>query len=243
MRSAVQLYTLRGLDATLPELLAMVGSTGLDGVEFAGLDGSAPARVAAALEGADLSVAGAHVDATDLERDAGAVTDPYRRVGTDALVVPYLPGDCFADREAVARTATRLSELAGTVADRGFEFCYHNHDHEFAVVDGRPAWERLVEGTPPAVGYELDVGWARAAGRDPAALLDRYGDRIPLVHLKDVDVESGRPVELGDGDVDLAACLRAAGDAGVDWVVYEHDDPDDPAASLRRGAAWLLERP
>ncbi|WP_229380144.1 hypothetical protein [Haloterrigena salifodinae] len=52
----------------------------------------------------------------------------------------------------------------------------------------------------------------------------------------------GRPVELGDGEVDTDACAAAARDAGAEWLLYEHDEPSDPVASLGYGARALAER-
>lgn len=244
MRTAVQLYTLRDLDATLPELIDLVAASGFDGVEFAGLGDADPADVAGALGDAGLDVAAAHVGVEDVEADPGAVAGTYRPLGCGAVVVPYLDEPCFADAAAVDATARRLSNLAARLAEHGVGLRYHNHDHEFVAVDGpeeRTAFERLVDAAASRVGFELDVGWAAAAGQDPVGLLERFADRIPLVHVKDVDVRTGEPVELGEGDVDVDGCVRAARRIGADWLVFEHDRPADPVASLEAAAERLLE--
>ncbi len=49
----------------------------------------------------------------------------------------------------------------------------------------------------------------------------------------------GRPVEFSDGEVDINLCAAAARDAGAEWLIYKHDDPVDPIASLERGAQTL----
>jgi sugar phosphate isomerase/epimerase len=236
VRAAVQLYSLRDLDEPVPELLQRVAETAFEGVEFAGFGETPPGEVADALADTGLDAAGAHVGVDALESDLDATRSTYREVGCDRLVVPHLPGEAFADEAAVRRTADRLTDLADRLGDE-FALCYHNHDHEFADLDGRTAFDALVAATGDRVGFEVDVGWVRAAGHDPVALLDRLAGRAPLVHLK--DTAGGRSVELGDGDVDVAACAAAARDADADWLVYEHDDPDDPAASLAHGAETL----
>ena len=243
MRTAVQLYTLRHLDEPLPESVERVADAGFDGVEFAGLRDEPPEDVADALDRTGLGVAGAHVPVEDLSdgpRDAASV---YRSLGADTVTVPYLDPEMFADAESVAETADRLDGLAARLGDAELRLCYHNHEFEFVDVDGRPALERLLEATD-RVAFELDVGWALAGGVDPAAFLDDHADRIPLVHLKDVSLDAdaargGRSVDLGAGDVDLAACVDAARRADVEWVVFEHDDPTDPAASLETAADRL----
>ena len=243
MRTAVQLYTLREADATLEERIDHVGSAGFDGVEFAGLDGADPTAVADALADAGLDVAGAHVGVDRVEDDPVGVAGTYRPLGCGTIVVPYLDDDCFADTSAVDATARRLSNLAARLDSHGLRLCYHNHDHEFVDLDGpggRTAYERLVDATSERVGFELDVGWAAAAGRDPVDLLSRLGERIPLVHVKDVDVATGAPVDLGKGDVDVEDGVEAARDVGVEWLVFEHDRPDDPMASVEAAGERLL---
>ncbi len=237
VRIAVQLYTLRGLNEPIPELLRRVAETAFVGVEFAGVGETPPAAVADALADAGLVAAAAHVGIDALEADLDATLATYREVDCDHLVVPYLGAERFADEAAVRETARRLNDLAGRLDARGVDLSYHNHDHEFVDLGDRTAFDVLVAATDDRVGFELDVGWARAAGHDPVTLLDRLDGRVPLVHLK--DTADGRSVELGEGDVDVEACAAAAREAGAEWLVYEHDDPEDPAASLDRGAETL----
>ncbi|WP_435175535.1 sugar phosphate isomerase/epimerase family protein [Halorussus sp. AFM4] len=237
MRPAIQLYTLRDLDEPLPDLLARVGDTQFEGVEFAGLGDADPAEIRDALDDAGLDAAGAHVGAEALEDDLPGVVERYEALGCDRIVVPYLDGSAFESEDAVADTADRLSALADRLDDRGVALGYHNHDHEFVDLGGRSAFEALADATD--FDLELDVGWANAAGYDPADLLAEYSDRVPLVHLK--DVAGTTPVELGEGDLDVGAAVEAAEDAGTEWLIYEHDEPDDPAASLAHGAETLAD--
>ena len=236
MRTAVQLYTLRRLEEPLTDKLDRVADAGFDGVEFAGLDGAATDDVSDALDRTGLGVAGAHVPVEELADGPDGAPSVYRSLGADTVTVPYLDPEVFADAESVAETAERLDGLAARLGDADLRLCYHNHEFEFGDVEGRPALERLIESTSD-VEFELDVGWALAGGVDPVDFLDAHADRVPLVHLKDVALDpdagrGGRSVDLGDGDVDLDACVEAARRADAEWAVFEHDDPDDAAASL-----------
>ncbi|NEU55998.1 sugar phosphate isomerase/epimerase [Halorussus sp. MSC15.2] len=235
MRPAIQLYTLRELDEPLPDLLRRVGDTAFEGVEFAGLGDSDPDEIRNALDDAGLDAAAAHVGVEALESDLDGVVESYESLDCDRVVVPYLDETQFASEAAVTDTARRLETLAGRLDERGIALGYHNHDHEFAALGGRTAFDLLADETD--FDLELDVGWATAAGRDPIDLLGHLRGRVPLVHLK--DVAGDRPVELGEGDVDAEACVRAAREAGTEWLVYEHDDPEDPEASLAHGAETL----
>ncbi|SER93051.1 sugar phosphate isomerase/epimerase family protein [Natrinema salaciae] len=240
-RTAIQLYTLRDLEEGVPTLCRRVAETAFDGVEFAGFGESPTEDVTDALAAHGLEAASAHVGIDALEGEFDDVCETCAALGCERVVVPYLDRTHFETATAVRETAARLSTLADRLADRDLELGYHNHDHEFVdLPDGRSAFDLLLDETDDALFIELDVGWAVAAGRDPVALLERLEGRAPLVHVK--DVAGGRPVELGDGEVDVDACVAAARDAGAEWLVYEHDEPTDPRRSLEHGARTLASR-
>ena len=238
VRAAIQLYTLREVERPLPELLESVHDAGFEGVEFAGRITDADIdQVRATLEETGLESVAAHVDIERLETDPEETIECYRSLGCEHLVVPWLGSEAFATVDAIEATADRLESVAETVTAAGMAFSYHNHDHEFVAVDGETAFDRLTAATD-TVGFELDCGWVTVGGTDPVPLLDRLGDRVSLVHISDAD-ETGSPTEVGEGVLDVAACMEAVDDQGIDWAIYEHDDPADAMASAAHGADVL----
>lgn len=241
MRTAINLYTVRELDGTMDEIVERVADAGYDGVQFSGgLRGASAESVRETLDDLDLAATQPHVGIDQLEDDlAGTVATYAETLGCSGAVVPHLDEANFASAEAVDGAAARLSALSDRLADVDWRLHYHNHAFEFADLDGETAFDRLVERTDDAVGLELDVGWTLAGGEDPADLLGRLGGRLDLVHMKDVHAESETPREIGEGDVDMQACADAARNVGADWLVYEHDTPEDPATSIDVGASFL----
>lgn len=235
MRTAIQLYSLRDCDQPMSQLLPRVAAAGFAGVEFAGVPDLASGGV---LARTGLDPVAAHVDIETLEADLPAAVEACTAVGCRTLVVPWVGPDGFDSVGAVERTADRLAGLADRVADHDCRLCYHNHAHEFADLGDESAFDLLCDRTPSTLSLELDLGWVRAAGDDPVERLTDLADRVPLVHLKDVDAD-GHPVELGEGVLDVAGCGRAIRAAGVERCVYEHDRPTDPLASLSHGAGVL----
>jgi sugar phosphate isomerase/epimerase len=245
MQYATQLYSLRSLPPS--DRCPLVADAGFAGVELVGLDTDSLALDGVVHE-TGLDVAAAHVDIWTLESDPSGAVERARAAGTETVVVPILENVTFAP-PTVDATASRLDRLAERIGAAGGRLLYHNHEFEFgggsgrAETDDRTAFEWVVDATTH-LGFELDVGWATAAGVDPVTLLDRFGDRIPLVHLKDVRLDHGAsrggvPVDLGHGDVGLRGVLEAADRNGVEWVVFEHDDPADPARTVHEAADWL----
>lgn len=239
---AVQLYTLRAVDDTLSGLLDRVGAAGFDGVEFAYRVQDAPvADVLDGLDRNDLRVTSAHVSIEALEDDYEETVALYDRLGVETLVISWLDPEHFATEAAVSAAAERLNALVDRLDEDGFRFAYHNHDHEFVPLGDGTGMDELLARTDDRIGFEIDIGWAAVGGSDPAALIDRYADRITHVHAADADVDREASVVLGEGDVDLDACFASAERADVEWLVYEHDDPEDPDESIERGATRLNE--
>jgi inosose dehydratase len=101
----------------------------------------------------------------------------------------------------------------------------------------------------------LDTGHLAYAGLDPVAVYDRYAERVPYLHLKDLDpsrraggfwaaVAAGAFRPLGEGVVDLPALLERLDARGFDgFAVIEQDRVagGDPVRDLRRSRAHLEE--
>jgi sugar phosphate isomerase/epimerase len=67
-----------------------------------------------------------------------------------------------------------------------------------------------------------------------------FTGRAPLVHVKDMAVDGGDPVdvEIGEGNLDWIGILGACRDAGARWLVVEQDNHD-----ATRWKAWRSATP
>jgi sugar phosphate isomerase/epimerase len=151
------------------------------------------------------------------------------------------------------RFADQMNRAGEQCRRAGLSLCYHNHAFEFEPMEeGTTPLDVLMERLEPGlVGLELDVFWSHVAGVDPVTLLERYPQRIPLLHLKDVaegvkqtyDEREIRPSafkEVGGGVLDFNSILAAAVQAGVQHYFVEQDHPDDdPMTSLRKSYGYL----
>ena len=239
-RAAIQLYTLRDVDLPFDDLLRRVADAGFEGVEFAyRVTDEDPEAVAETLGETGLDVAGAHVGVDRLEDDSEGTVAFYETLGCEDIVVPWLDEVHFRSREGVEAAVDRLSAIEADLADRGIDLHYHNHDHEFVDLDGRFGFDAFVEASD--VGIELDLGLALLGGDDPVARLAELGDRAPLVHLKDVDLDTGESVPVGEGDLDVAACAETFRSHGGEWLIYEYEGAN-PLDSLDEAAQSVRDR-
>lgn len=240
--TAIQLHTLRDIDEPLPDLLARIGETSFDGVEFydgqfdALTDDAARQRTRTALDDAGLEVAGAHVGVERIESDTETLRETCHALGCSRVVVPSYDGDAFADRDGIEGVADHLAELAATVDE--FDLLYHNHTFEFGDVAGEVAFELFADAAAGRFGFEPDVGLATHAGYGALDLLQLVGDSAPLVHLTDSDPEDSEALHAdpGTGAVDLETVADAAVEHGAEWIVCENGVTDDPETTLTRGS-------
>lgn len=239
MQTAINLYSVRELSEPTLDILDRVAAAGYDGVQFSGgLGDATPEDVRDALDDHGLEPTPPHVGIETIEDELDSVVETYGDVlECSGVVVPGIFSDEFETAERVDGAADRMASLADDLESEGLGLHYHNHAHEFTDLGEETAFGRFARGAP-AVNLELDVGWARTGGQDPAALLEQYAGRVPLVHMKDMTADEDF-AELGEGIVDLEACTAAAEEAGTEWLIYEHDDPADPATSIDTGASVL----
>ena len=130
------------------------------------------------------------------------------------------------DRAALGRSVLAIAEVA---RDYGLRPVLHPHagTHIERPADIEPLLD-LCE-------LCLDTGHIAYTGEDPVALYRRWAERIPYVHLKDVDparrdgdfwasVRAGVFRPLGEGVVDLSGLIAALAEHGFDgWAVVEQD--------------------
>ncbi|WP_380166326.1 PQQ-dependent sugar dehydrogenase [Jannaschia sp. R86511] len=137
----------------------------------------------------------------------------------------------YADVVATAQAMNTLGEQS--VANGTGKIFGHNHQWEFTTRVTNPdtgettsAWEALVPLTDPEfVTFQLDILWAEDAGVDTVGLLETYGDRISLLHVKDGLLNGAAraiPTDVGEGEIDWAPIFDAA-EGHVAYYVIERD--------------------
>lgn len=156
--SAIQLYSVRSLPESLPEIIRRVGAAGYDGVEFAHrFHDAEPRSVADALDDAGIEPVAVHADLSAIEAaidgDA-ALLDRCRTVGCDRLIVPHLPSRQLRTRRSVRALSHRFSDVADGLAEYDIRLGFHNDrrtlrpllpDTAGMVIDETPLPARLGE--------------------------------------------------------------------------------------------------
>lgn len=241
-RLGLQLYTVRAaLAKDLEGTIAAVAAAGVTELEFAGYYNKDAAWWRALMAKHGLTAPTTH-EALPVSDDGwGAIVDRAHAMGHAMVIVPYVGNEYRGSRAAWQRLAARLNTGAQRAKAAGLRFGYHNHDFEFAPVDGTTGFEILTTETDPKlVALELDLYWAVKAGQDPLAIFDRWPGRVHCCHVKDAGPAPAREMrDVGAGTIDFRTILARGRAAGLQHWFIEHDNPADPIASVRASAAYL----
>jgi inosose dehydratase len=137
-----------------------------------------------------------------------------------------------------ARLGVALDEVAALAERHGLVASFH--PHLTTMVESPADVERALGCS--RIGFCPDTGHPKAGAGDPVALVREHRDRIPYVHLKDLDAH-GTFVPLGDGILDVAGVVDALRETDYDgWITVETDGwPGDPGEGARRSLATLRE--
>lgn len=234
----LQLYSLRDQFAkNVPATLDEVKSWGIKYAEVAGTYGLSPEKFKQELAARNIRPIGAHFAYERYRDDAEGVAKEAKELGLKYAGCAWIPHQGDFD-EKTCREAIQVFNKAGEVmAKHGLKFFYHVHGYEFQPFGQGTLLDLLISQTnPKLVSYEMDIFWIVFPGQDPVKLLEKYGKRWELAHLKDMrkgtptgSLSGGTDVKndaaLGAGLMDLPAILKAAKKAGVKWYFIEDESP------------------
>ena len=220
---AIQLYTVR--DALAQDwigTLEKIAEMGYIGVETAGFGYAGSVEKAKAeYDRLGLQVVGAH-SPLPVGENQSEVIDTALKLGTDKLICAGTGRELFSTEADIKARAETFNEANAICKANGMQFGLHNHWWEYATVNGRLAYDRLLEDLDDDIFFEIDTYWVAASGNDPVTEIQKLGNKVTLLHIKDGSTkQEDDMVAVGAGVMDFHKVIPAGPHA--EWLIVELD--------------------
>ena len=233
----LQLYSLRDqLKQDVGKTLDQVRAFGITNVELAGTYGLTPEKFKEQLDARHIKAISSHFSYEQCRDHIEDVVREAKLLGLEYAGCAWIPHKDPFDEKTCREAAAVFNRAGEALAKHGIKFFYHTHGYEFLPYRDGTLFDLLMaETNPEYVRIEMDVFWVVHPGQDPVKLLEKYGKRFELMHVK--DMKRGTPrgftgqsdvtnnVVLGEGIIDWPSVFRAAKKAGVKWYFIEDESP------------------
>lgn len=238
----VQAYTYRNhWDKGVAAVLDTIQKLGITELEGGAPKGLTPEEFRKMCAERGISIPGTGAGYEDIVKDPMKVVERAKALGSKFVMVAWIPhqrGNFTLDNAKQA--VEDFNRVGKVLKDNGLTFCYHVHGFEFQPYGSGTLMDYLIQNTNPRdVSFEMDVLWTYFGGADPVALLNKYGSRWKLMHLKDLkkgvkgDLTGGTPhendVPLGTGQIDIENVIRAAKKVGIKHYFIEDESEQEMA--------------
>lgn len=250
----VQLYTLRNQISKDPKgTLEKVAQLGYKQVETFGYSNRkwfnlAPAELSSILKNNGLSSPSGHTYPGSFflkggwEEEWKRAVEDSKTLGQEFITIPWLEEAYRKDADNYKKIAEGLNKAGGVAKEGGLKLAYHNHDFEFATVNGQTGFDILTKNTDAKlVHFELDLYWAVKAGHDPVKLFQQHPGRFAMWHIKDMDNTPQKFfTEVGSGVIDFKPIFKNAKLSGMKYFFVEQDEcPGSPFDSIAKSIGYL----
>jgi len=247
----LELYSLRNqFKIDVPGTLAKIKSWNIHEIEGGGSYGLPIDEYKKLLAQNNLKMISIAADFEQLAKNPQAAISEAKAFGAQYIVCFWIPhsGNEFTIDD-IKKAIEVFSSAGKQIHEAGLSFCYHPHGYEFRPYEGGTLFDYLVQHTDSRyLNFEMDVFWVKHPGQDPVALLEKYPNRFLLMHLKDrkpgtegnqngnADEETN--VVLGQGDVNIAAVMKAAKKIGIKHYFIE-DESSRSEEQIPKSLAYL----
>jgi len=230
MKLGAQLYTLRHYiqnERDFAFSMKEVAKMGYTTVQVSAIGPIAPEKIRSICDENGLEIAITHTNQERILDDTDAVIREHEIMGCDYIGLGMMQ-ERYRTPEWIDHFVSDYKEPAKKIAAAGKLLMYHNHAVEFQKFNGKLVMDTLLDGfTPEEMGITVDTYWVQAAGGDVCAWIEKLGDRIPCVHLKDMAALGNEHImaPVMEGNMNFKAILETLEKVGkTKYLLVEQDE-------------------
>lgn len=237
---SLQTFTIRRYlksPQAIEQAFSTIKEMGLNAVELAYIRFK-PAEIEAVARAAkrhNIDIGSSQITFDYLKKNKNWVLDFHlQQLDCEIASVSVLPRNAIVgDQNAMLRFAEELNQLGEFYGQRGLQLCFHHHDFEFRRYGKTMGLELIMQNTSSDnVGLVVDTYWTQRGGKTPQDLIQRFADRVKVIHLRDYTVRrklfemTPTDTALGQGNLDIKGIVASCCQSGVRYMAIEQATKD-----------------
>ena len=231
MKLGAQMYSVRTETQTaeaLKNTFFKLKEIGYESAQLSGTYDVDAETVKACIEESGLVIPATHRNPYEIIKNTEKEIKFHKTIGADLIGIGGMPQQYASSVEAVREFIKLMKEPIKKIKDAGLKFTYHNHEWEFASLEGTCVYDIFIE-EAPEFEFMYDVYWTRYAGVDTVAYLKKIceGGRVTDIHFKDMAKKlNGRNsmCPCGEGVIDFKELVAICEKYGVRNAYVEQDN-------------------
>jgi sugar phosphate isomerase/epimerase len=246
----VQAYSFRNSFPLDPvktmDTIKMMGITEIEGVG----KGLTPEQFKKLCDERGIKIPSTGADYNELVNNIEGVVKNTKTLGAKYVMTAWIPHNGKFTLQDAQKAVQDFNAAGKVLKENGITFCYHVHGYEFYPHENGTLLDYIIQKTNPEyVSFEMDIMWTYFGGGDPVKLLNQYGSRWKLMHLKDLrkgtvkDLTGGTSVEndvvLGTGELNIPEILKAANKVGIKHYFIE-DESSSVTKQIPQSIRYLI---
>ncbi len=245
-RIGAQLYTVRELCKTKEDYektIKALAEIGFKTAQFSGIPeeiSSDPEYARSVCDHYGIKLVATHLPFTRFQNDLEGAIEFNKKLGVEVAGIGSVLETARESYDAMKKTVSECNEIQKRCEAEGMVFGWHNHAFEFSKIDGdRTIMDMLLEDGNFSLIF--DTYWCALTGIDPARFIKKYGERISILHYKDIRSLNSNEVEhceVGCGNTLWDEVVEAS--VAPRYAMIEQDRcHEDPLVCIERSYKYL----
>ena len=237
MNAGLNLFSIRNLIKTEDNFLQTaleLSNMGYTSMQYSGGEYD-PDRISRVSKSSGLPVVLTHVPYDRIINETEQLMSEHEKFDCKCIGLGALNSQLLMDESSFKSAIESLDKAAEKMASNGFRFCYHHHAFEFFKLSNKEtAFDYMLKNSSN-INFTMDTYWLQYGGADVLSTLQRTGNRVAFIHLKDYMVgvtqrEDGKYkfdptfAPVGDGNIDFAPIVEFGKKVNVVDFLVEQDN-------------------
>lgn len=243
MEYGIQLYTLRKYTQTLQgikETFERVKAMNCNLVQVSGMGEIKSGELKKIAEDTNIKICCTHSPFERMTNDLDKLATEHLEYGCKIIGIGGIPEKYKSSDDGIMKFCNIYNEISEKLKKYDMKVAYHNHSFEFTKkIKGECLFDYLIKNTVPDVSFIFDTYWAHFAGYETTDYIEKLGDRLQVLHLKDFKKKFGlfpAICEVGGGVIDFKKIIVNAERKGTKYAVIEDDNAKNPYKSVQ--SSW-----